>query len=102
MSLSALEQWYTTQCNGEWEHAYGIEINTLDNPGWHVKIDLRDTKRQDSSLDRVRINRTEINWIEYWAEKNRFEFACGPLNLTESLEIFVSWFNSDDPRITHS
>jgi hypothetical protein len=87
MSLSALEQWYATQCNGEWEHAYGVEINTLDNPGWHIQIDLRDTKRQDSSLERVRIDRTEINWIEYWAEKNRFEFACGPLNLTESFDI---------------
>ena len=97
MSLSALEQWYATQCNGEWEHSYGIKIDTLDNPGWQVHIDLTETGKQDSLLALVKLDRTETNWICYWIEKKRFEIACGPLNLTEALEIFVSWFNSSDP-----
>ncbi|MGK7942612.1 MAG: Imm53 family immunity protein [Crocosphaera sp.] len=24
-----LQDWYTSQCNGEWEHTYGIDIKTL-------------------------------------------------------------------------
>ena len=95
MRTSAIEQWYVSQCNGEWEHSYGIKINTLDNPGWHVAIDLKETRKQDSDLTRNLIDRAESDWIEYWVEKRQFKFACGPLNLTEAFEIFVSWFNSD-------
>jgi hypothetical protein len=86
MSLSALEQWYATQCNGEWEHSYGVKIDTLDNPGWQVQIDLNETRKQDSLLALVKLDRTETNWIYYWIEKKRFEIVCGPLNLSEALE----------------
>lgn len=41
--ITWLEAWYQQNCDGYWEHSYGIEIETLDNPGWHVKIDLRET-----------------------------------------------------------
>lgn len=26
-----LQMWYVAQCDDEWEHAYGIKIETLDN-----------------------------------------------------------------------
>ena len=29
-----LQKWYKSQCNGDWEHSFGIKIETLDNPGW--------------------------------------------------------------------
>lgn len=45
MSFSALERWYASQCNGEWEHSYGVWIDSLDNPGWQVRISLRETHR---------------------------------------------------------
>ena len=38
-----LQQWYEAQCNGDWEHHYGISIESQDNPGWRVEIDLKDT-----------------------------------------------------------
>ncbi|UCH44768.1 MAG: hypothetical protein JSV11_10785 [Nitrospiraceae bacterium] len=39
-NFDRLNRWYINQCNGDWEHQYGIVIETLDNPGWRVKIDL--------------------------------------------------------------
>ena len=39
--LEWLEQWYQSQCDGEWEHDCGVTIETLDNPGWLVQVDLR-------------------------------------------------------------
>ncbi|HXZ26719.1 MAG TPA: immunity 53 family protein [Terriglobales bacterium] len=95
MSLSALERWYTSQCNGEWEHSYGVKLNTLDNPGWRVEIDLRDTKKEGVSLQTVKIERTDDDWIHYWIEKRRFQIACGPGNLSEAIELFVGWFASE-------
>jgi hypothetical protein len=91
---SKLEEWYLQRCDGEWEHSYGIKIDTLDNPGWTIKIDLKETKQQDAILKRVAIHRTEHDWIEYWVDYKQFNIACGPKNFSEATEIFVEWFDS--------
>jgi hypothetical protein len=36
--FSELQDWYAAHCNGEWEHQHGVVIESLDNPGWWVKI----------------------------------------------------------------
>jgi hypothetical protein len=69
---SILEQWYSRQCNGEWEHGFGVEISTIDNPGWSASIDLHDTPKQDAAFTRVKIDREQDDWIHYWAEKQKF------------------------------
>ncbi len=93
-SLSLLEKWYRQQCNGDWEHQWGIKIDTLDNPGWTIAISLNETRAEGRTLERVRIERTEDDWIDYWVEKKAFHAACGPLNLSETIKIFVEWFES--------
>jgi len=77
MSLPSLERWYAAHCNGEWEHGYGIKIETLDNPGWRIQIDLRDTKKQGSTIERVGIDRNDNDWIQCWIEKGQFQIAWG-------------------------
>nr|TKK07812.1 hypothetical protein SrhCFBP13529_11555 [Stenotrophomonas rhizophila] len=42
-ALDRLQKWYADQCDGDWEHSFGIRIDTLDNPGWTVSVDLTDT-----------------------------------------------------------
>jgi hypothetical protein len=94
MSLSTLEKWYSGRCNGDWEHSFGVEISTLDNPGWSVEIDLHDTGKQKTTFERIRIDRSPNDWIQYWAEKEKFQIRCGPLNLSEAIAIFARWFDS--------
>lgn len=31
--LYRLQQWYHSMCDGDWEHCYGVKIETSDNPG---------------------------------------------------------------------
>jgi len=38
-----LQNWYAKQCNGDWEHMQGVKIETSDNPGWFIKVDLEFT-----------------------------------------------------------
>ena len=33
------EEWYNGNCDGDWQHEYGIKIETVDNPG-SIKIAL--------------------------------------------------------------
>jgi hypothetical protein len=94
MSISGFERWYASQCDGFWEHGHGIKIETLDNPGWSVKIDLRDTTKEHGALDRKKIARSDNDWITYCVEQQQFRIACGPLSLSEAVEIFMRWFDS--------
>ena len=41
--LQQLQKWYSSQCNQDWEHSFGVKIDTLDNPGWTLEIDFRET-----------------------------------------------------------
>ena len=40
--LNRIQDWYKINCDGDWEHSYGYKIETLDNHGWSVIIDLKD------------------------------------------------------------
>ena len=45
-----LQDWYQQECDGNWEHQYGIKIDTLDNHGWYVAIDLVETSLENKNL----------------------------------------------------
>ena len=49
--FNLLQDWYLAQCNGDWEHEFGIKIDTLDNPGWSVVIDLLGTNYENKKLN---------------------------------------------------
>lgn len=93
--IAFLVNWYAEQCDGEWEHRYGIEIGTLDNPGWSLKVDLVETPLQGRAFDRRKIERSDDDWIHLWSDGNHFQSACGPRNLAEALDEFAA-FASDE------
>ena len=89
--LRALEDWYGSVCNGDWEHTYGVKIGTLDNPGWTVDIDLLETPLAGAQLDRIVIDRTDDDWVQYWVEDGVFKGCGGVRNLSEILRWFGEW-----------
>ncbi|GAB2867563.1 immunity 53 family protein [Hymenobacter ruber] len=96
--LQRIQRWYTINCNGDWEHDYGVSIwhgisvQTLDNPGWIVTINLKDTCLDASDMPSVLHERSTTNWIAYKVEKGNFEGVGGPENLTEILTYFLDTF----------
>lgn len=90
-ALTWLQAWYAAQCDGDWEHGGGISIDTLDNPGWSLRISLDGTVLAGRTLDRHEIHRSEHDWIIIEVVDNRFEAACGPLNLGEGVHEFRLW-----------
>ncbi|MFD5854011.1 Imm53 family immunity protein [Cytobacillus pseudoceanisediminis] len=48
-----IQQWYVAHCDGDWEHEYGIAIETLDNPGRSVKISVDNTDLKDKPLENI-------------------------------------------------
>jgi hypothetical protein len=56
----------------------------------------RRNQSRDQNHGKAQDSPDQNDWIHYWywVEKKTFQIRGGPLNLTEAVEIFVSWFNS--------
>ncbi|HEX7664505.1 MAG TPA: immunity 53 family protein, partial [Polyangiaceae bacterium] len=80
-----MQQWYVEQCDGDWEHGYGVRIETLDNPGWIVAIRISETNAERLEVERTLVERTETDWLHVKTRDGSLEAACGPLNLEEAL-----------------
>lgn len=82
--LDWLEQWYTRHCDGEWEHEYGVDIGTLDNPGWRIRLRVDD---ELPSFDRVEWEEGDDEWLHAWLEDGQLNVACGPCCLRRALTL---------------
>jgi hypothetical protein len=86
-----LQNWYKSQCDGDWEHEYGIKIETVDNPGWYVVIDLIGTECEGHLFLPVQTDIDESNWFFCKLNNNIFEASCDACNLSKVLQIFRDW-----------
>ena len=88
-----LEEWYKSQCDGEWEHLYGVKINTLDNPGWRVTIDLVDTELENKKYDEYELANKEDDddWLFCRVKNGRFEGGGDPSKLEAIIQRFKEW-----------
>lgn len=98
-TISQLQAWYQSQCNEVWEHRYGIKIDTCDNPGWWVKIDLCDTLLAAKPYESVSLNvdsdghQTAESWLDCKVTELVWEGAGDPTRLEEILRHFLDWAN---------
>ena len=86
--LNWLMDWYLNNCNSDWEHSYGISIETLDNPGWSIKIDLAETPLEKMSIKYSLKTIGKDEWIGYKVENQTFDGSCSPLQLENLISIF--------------
>jgi hypothetical protein len=91
MVLSKLQNWYESQCNEDWEHQAGVSIDTLDNPGWTVTIDLDGTNLSSKIFQPIEDMNASRDWIRCWVEGGKFYGVGGPQKLEEILTVFLSW-----------
>ena len=95
--LLRLQQWYAAQCDGDWEHQYGIRIETLDNPGWMVKIDVTGTALEGRPFTAIAEGvgadsaPAGARWIDCSVRKGLWQGACDESQLPRLLELFLGW-----------
>jgi hypothetical protein len=93
-TLEELQRWYHLHCDGDWEHEEGIIIETLDNPGWRIRISLRDTELESKPFQKISRLEPEHDWIRCWIEAGFFQGAGDPEKLEEILRTFLLWSES--------
>ncbi|WP_445453148.1 immunity 53 family protein [Flavobacterium sp. 25HG05S-40] len=83
-----LQNWFQNQCDSEWEHNHSIRIETIDNPGWNIEIDLLNTHLAKSTIKWELFESSETNWLGYKIENGCF-FASGD---SQKLDFLISIF----------
>ena len=96
--LKGIQEWYQKQCDGEWEHQKGITIESCDNPGWWVKIDLQGTNLENKEFKEIKIgdfsrNMPEPPWILIYVENGVFDGSGDAMQLENILQCFLDWAN---------
>jgi hypothetical protein len=86
-----LASWFQSQCQNGWEEFNGVSIESRDDPGWMVSIDLADTSLAGKAFKPVKERRSEEDWIECSVAKDRFVGKGGAGNLDELITVFLDW-----------
>jgi hypothetical protein len=95
--LEDIEAWYRAQCDGDWEHSWGVTIGTLDNPGWSLEVNLVGTSLEEASFEPLehRIgedsNPDDEDWYVCKVENKVFKGFGGPYRLKTILQKFLEW-----------
>lgn len=91
--ISMLEHWYSSKCDGDWEHTGGVSLTTLDNPGWLLEFKYFDWEAVDlSKVDELNFGVIgEADCAVFsWDEKSRnLRIFCGPKSLSKALKVLV-------------
>jgi hypothetical protein len=90
--LDRLQSWYAAQCDGQWEHQHGVEIGTLDNPGWRVEIDGLRGNLRSQEIDE---QESPESWIKCSLANGMFKGYCSPSRLGRIIELFFAWIEDD-------
>jgi len=95
--IERIQKWYRNQCDDDWEHSYGVKIDTLDNPGWSLIVDLAGTQMEQTLFSPIayRVGENSETKDEDWyvckVEDSQFKGFGGPNHLKTILGIFLKW-----------
>ena len=92
--LVELQNWYTSHCNENWEHSYGIKIETLDNPGWSLTVDLVGTNLEGQQFAELKRENSDNDWHFCWVKENQFHGAGDAHKLECLIYVFLDWATS--------
>jgi len=89
--IKRLQNWYKINCNGDWEHGYGLNISNVDNPGWTVTIDLVETAYDTTTFEKS-FNNGEDDWLFIKVKDQKFEGNGDANKLEVIIKIFLDEF----------
>ena len=90
-SLGFLQAWYAAHADGDWEHDNRVRIDTIDNPGWRLWVNLAGTDLEGQVLPRARVEPSESEWLDYRSDGQVFDAACSPKSLNRALDAFQAF-----------
>lgn len=83
-----IQHWFKNNCDGDWEHGNGIQITTIDNPGWDVEIDISNTSLANIEIPWVLNESSKQDWYGVKIENHVFNASGDSGKLTFLLGLF--------------
>lgn len=87
--LSQVETWFSDHCDGDWEHGFGIRIETLDNPGWMIRVALEGTSMEGVEAKRI-VRESNGYWVHHWSDGDFLYVACDVKSLHSGLALAMN------------
>lgn len=87
--------WYNKNCNGDWEHYYGIKIDTIDNPGWTITIDTESSLIELENIPWTFSETSSNDWYGFKVEGKKFEASGDPFKLEFLIKLFRKTFENN-------
>jgi hypothetical protein len=94
-NLEWLDGWYQRQCNGEWEHTQGVRLKSLDDPGWHLTINLAGTSAVNARPQELRLDTQSGGWLACSIAGECFEGSGDPRKLEQIIGVFRRWVETE-------
>lgn len=100
-ALTHLAAWYAAQCDGTWEHRRGVSVQSTDNPGWWVKIDLEGTRLARRVFPAIAVgidgqgHPVGSQWLSCSVTDGTWNGAGDETRLQEIVERFLIWVDSE-------
>lgn len=82
--LEWIQHWFEDNCDGKWERGQGIQITTLENPGWEVEIDISNTSIANLKMEWILNELGPHDWYGVKIEDQKFS-ASGDVGKLEFL-----------------
>ncbi len=92
--LDRVAEWYQSNATVFSSNAEAVKINTLDNPGWLVKVDLAGTELENLQLENFEVDRGDSDWCQSFLRDHVFVGAGDPSRLQEILGRFLEFASS--------
>jgi hypothetical protein len=89
-----LSEWFSSHCDGDWEHESGVRLETLDNPGWRLRVDIVGTGVDGRVLPRSKVDLGAGRWLWTSADGESFEASCDARSLRELVAAFRRFVSS--------
>lgn len=97
--LISIAKWYAFQCDGKWEKSNGVQLDTVSEGGWWLKIDLKpEIFKRITKIPDIRrgIDEYPEAWIHFSVSDSVFVGSCAPLELPNLISIFLEIVDLDD------
>jgi hypothetical protein len=87
--LQWIQDWFKTNCDGEWEKGDAIQITNIDSPaGWDVEIDISKTSIANLDIKWVLNENGKQDWYGVKIQNQRFRAAGDATKLAFLLGLF--------------
>lgn len=98
-SIETIASWYKKNVRQDEPNTLIINIESLDNPGWWVTINLKGTDFEKETFSKIENEKTQNDWIKLFVRTSKFEGFGDPFKLDTILKCFGTWINGASEKV---